>query len=82
MEKGLEKFGTFEQSSKMSEEYSGVDSFNNIFRIYVLLEMVLELVAMEQYESVFKGDIITAKLILHIIEGVCLSSLNLSCMWF
>ncbi|OZC12901.1 hypothetical protein X798_00536 [Onchocerca flexuosa] len=70
LEKALKKFGTFEQSRKMSEEYSGADNFNNIFRIYVLLEMVLELVAIEQYQSLFKGDVITAKLILHTIEGI------------
>uniref|UniRef100_A0A0R3S261 Atx10homo_assoc domain-containing protein n=1 Tax=Elaeophora elaphi TaxID=1147741 RepID=A0A0R3S261_9BILA len=69
LEKALMKFGTFEKDGEM-EEYKGMDNFNNIFRIHVLLEMVLELVSAEQYRSVFKVDVTAAKLILHIIEGI------------
>lgn len=74
------KFGTFEKVGKM-EGYSGMDDFNNIFRIYVFLEMVLELVSMELYQSLFKVDTATAKLILHIIEGVCFLSANRSMLF-
>lgn len=69
------KFGTFEKDGKM-EEYKGIDNFNNVFRIHVLLETVSKLVSIEKYQSIFKVDITAAKLILHIIEGVCLTSLH------
>ncbi|CAG9537750.1 unnamed protein product [Cercopithifilaria johnstoni] len=69
LEESLMKFGTFEKRSEM-EKCKEMCNFNNIFRIHVLLEMVLELVSMEQYQSIFKADITAAKLILHIIEGI------------
>ncbi|EFO28146.1 hypothetical protein LOAG_00352 [Loa loa] len=70
LEKALREFGTFEKGNKMEEEYKGMNNFNSIFRIHVLLEMILELVSLEQYHSIFKADITAAKLILHIMEGV------------
>ncbi|KAK6106860.1 Spinocerebellar ataxia type 10 protein domain family protein [Brugia pahangi] len=69
LEKALRKFGTFEKDSKM-EECKGMNNFNSIFRIHVLLEMILELVSVKEYQSIFKTDLTTAKLILHIIEGI------------
>ncbi|KAM3721422.1 S phase cyclin A-associated protein in the endoplasmic reticulum [Dirofilaria immitis] len=70
LEKALKKFDTFTKSIEMNEEYREVDNFNNVFRVYILLEMVLKLISLEQYHLVFKGDITTAKLVLHIIEGI------------
>ncbi|VDK86853.1 unnamed protein product, partial [Litomosoides sigmodontis] len=69
LEKALMKFGNFEKGGKM-EGYEGIDNFNNVFRIHVLLKMILELVSIEKYQSIFKVDITAAKLILHIIEGI------------
>ncbi|MCP9260956.1 S phase cyclin A-associated protein in the endoplasmic reticulum [Dirofilaria immitis] len=41
LEKALKKFDTFTKSIEMNEEYREVDNFNNVFRVYILLEMIL-----------------------------------------
>uniref|UniRef100_A0A915PZV2 Ataxin-10 domain-containing protein n=1 Tax=Setaria digitata TaxID=48799 RepID=A0A915PZV2_9BILA len=70
LEKALRKFGTFEEGSEMEEENNAMDNSSNIFRIYVLLELILELASLEHYCSIFKMDITAAKIILLIIEGI------------